>query len=173
MTNVHFMNIRVYKLLGLGLLPALAAAPLNAQSTSPMTETWGQLAILGLSGGEVLIGGAVIVILFSIPIILVSIQLCFRQEREKMLQETIRSMIEKGTPIPPELFTRAGAGGNSGMLLGPRHDLRNGLLLIGVGIGTVIVGYPCGWIIFCLGLAFVVASLFERKDKSDGQPPKI
>jgi hypothetical protein len=162
------MNIRFCKLLGLGLLEALAELPLNARSSSPITQTWGQLAILGIDGSEMLIAAVVVVVLCSIPIILVSIQLSFRQEREKMLQETIRSMIEKGTPIPPELFTRAGAGGNSGT----RHDLRNGLLLLGVGVGTLIVGYMCGWIIFCLGVAFVVASLFEKKNKSDGQPPK-
>ncbi|MGO8698903.1 MAG: DUF6249 domain-containing protein [Limisphaerales bacterium] len=178
------MNYRVNKFRSAALLVAFAAAPLHAQSHSAIAGTSAPLAVISLTGGDVLFSAAVTLMLCGIPIILISIQLCFRHQREKMLHETIRSMIEKGVPIPPELFTKAEGGADAhshlprsetdlGMRLGRPHDLRNGILLLGIGFGTAIVGYTIGWIIVFLGLAFVVASMFEKKDKNDGQPPKV
>jgi hypothetical protein len=167
------MNYRANKLRTAALLLAFAAAPLHAQSHSAIAGTSAQLAVIGLSTGEILISAAVTLMLCSIPIILISIQRFFSQQREKMLQETIRSMVEKGVPIPPELFTRTGGSADLGMRLGRHNDLRNGILMLGIGFGTVIVGYTIGWIAVFLGVAFVVASMFEKKDKNDGQPPKV
>jgi hypothetical protein len=163
------MNKRANKFRNAALLLAFAAAP----SQSATAGTSAPLAVMGLSGFEVLISAAITVMFCSIPIILFIIQLCSRQQREKMLHETIRSMVEKGVPIPPELFAKAGGGADLGMRLGRHNDLRNGILMLGIGFGTVIAGYTIGWIVVFLGLAFVVASMFEKKDRNDGQPPKV
>ena len=110
----------------------------------------------------------------SIPIVVVALVLYFRHRKNKMLHETVRAMVEKGVPIPPEMFKHE--ENESPLFAGgakrPRNDFRKGLILAGVGIGVVIVAGKAGWIVLFMGIAFLVASLFE-KDKSDGQPPNI
>lgn len=166
------MKNRFNKFRGMILLLPLVAGPLQAQTNSASAATSGHLSLMGLSGGESMIGLAAVIIGCSIPIIVVSLQLYFRHQRNKMLHETIRSMVDKGTPIPPELFTNATNGADSWPRRGPHRDLRYGLLCLGVGIGILITGYPSGWIVLLVGVAFVLASILEKRDKGDRQPPK-
>jgi hypothetical protein len=44
--------------------------------------------------------------------------------------------------------------------------------MTGIGIGMILfIGKP-GWIVLFLGIAFLAASFFEKKNNNDGQPPK-
>ena len=92
-----------------------------------------------------------------------------RSRRARMLHETLRLMIEKGQPIPPELlkfpdgFRRA------------RNDLRNGLILmsVGVGLGVLLLAqadgdWPIALIPLLMGVAFLVARKLEPNP--NGQP---
>jgi hypothetical protein len=108
----------------------------------------------------------------SIPIVIVGLQLYFRHRKNMVLHETLRTM-EKGVPIPPEMFQKTEhepmAGGQTRC---PRNDFRKGLLMTGIGIGMILfIGKP-GWIVLFLGIAFLAASFFEKKNNNDGQPPK-
>jgi hypothetical protein len=107
----------------------------------------------------------------SIPMVIIGLLLYFRHRKNKMLHETVRAMVEKGVPIPPEMF-KTGTESMEGCRTGrPRNDLRKGLILLGTGIGVVFLAGKVGYIILFLGVAFVVASFFE--EKSDNQPPKL
>lgn len=107
----------------------------------------------------------------SIPIVIVGLALYFRHRKNKMLHETVRTMVDKGVPIPPEMFkSDENASPFAGGTKCPRNDFRKGLILLGVGLGVVILAGKVGYIILFLGAAFVVASLFEKK--GDNQPPK-
>lgn len=107
----------------------------------------------------------------SIPVVIVGLLLYFRHRRNKMLHETVRTMVEKGVPIPPEMFKNTGTECTESDRTGrPRNDLRKGLILLGIGIGVVILTGKAGYIVLFLGVAFVVASFFEGK--SGNQPPK-
>lgn len=87
-----------------------------------------------------------------------------RYRKNKMLHETLRAMIDKGAPIPPELFKDSKR---------PRNDFRTGLILIGIGAGLAIFNNNrAGFIVLFMGAAFLAASFFERKSKNDQQPPK-
>ncbi len=109
----------------------------------------------------------------SIPIVVVTVALYFRHRKNKMLHETVRAMVDKGVPIPPELFKTPGNDAmDDGQPNRPRKDLRTGLILTCIGIGIVLfIGRP-GWIILFLGVAFLLIASFERKNKNDQQPPK-
>jgi hypothetical protein len=111
----------------------------------------------------------------SIPMVIVGLLLYFRHRRNKMLHETLRAMVDKGVPIPPELFQKTGDGFmEQGKSDGkhPRNDLKTGLILTGIGIGIVLfIGKP-GWIVLFLGGAFLVIASLDKKDKNNDQPPK-
>ena len=111
----------------------------------------------------------------SVPIVVVGLALYFRHRKNIMLHETLRTMVEKGVPIPPEMLQKTERGfmdhDKSGRKQ-PRNDLRTGLMLTGMGIGIVLfIGKP-GLIILSLGVAFLVIALLEKKDRSNDQPPK-
>ena len=109
----------------------------------------------------------------SIPIVIVALSLYFCHRKQKMLHETVRAMVEKGVPIPPEMFKNAGsASAEERCARHSRGDLRKGVILTCVGIGIVfLVGKP-GWIVLFLGVAFLVIASFEKKNKNDNQPPQ-
>jgi hypothetical protein len=109
----------------------------------------------------------------SIPIVIVGLQLYFRHRQNIVLHETLRTMVDKGVPIPPEMFKKTERECmEHDKPRRPRNDLRNGLVFLGMGIGIVMVAGKAGYIILFMGVAFVVASLLEKKDKNDAQPPK-
>lgn len=111
----------------------------------------------------------------SIPIVIVGLLLYFRHRKNIMLHETLRTMVEKGVPIPPEMFQKTDRGFMDQDKTGrkqPRNDLRSGLMLTGMGIGIVLfIGKP-GLIILSLGVAFLVIALLEKKDRNIDQPPQ-
>jgi len=119
----------------------------------------------------------------SIPIVIVTAVCYFNHRKTKMLHETVRAMVEKGVPIPPELFAKSGGdwqpncppGGNPFQTVfpsQPRNDLRTGLILTGLGIGlTIFIGSP-GAIVLFLGVAFVFVGIFEKKKSGPDQTAK-
>lgn len=106
----------------------------------------------------------------SIPIVIVGLVFYYQHRKNQMLHETVRAMVEKGVPVPPEMFKHAG-GDNR--VKRPRNDLRTGLLLIGLGVGTAIfMNNKAGFVVLLLGLAFLAASFLEKNNKNNQQPPK-
>ena len=104
----------------------------------------------------------------SVPIVIVSLLFYFRHRKNQMLHETIRAMVEKGVPIPPEMFKTVDNAPKQ-----PRNDMRTGLILIGIGSGLAFLGTSgAGFIVLFLGAAFLIASFFEKKKPNDEQPPK-
>jgi len=109
----------------------------------------------------------------SIPIVIVGLQLYFRHRKNIVLHETLRTMVDKGVPIPPEMFNKT-----EHKFMGhdkpsrPRCDLRRGIILTGMGVGIVLFIGKSGCIILFLGVAFLVIALLEKKDDNNDQPPK-
>ncbi|MFH1807844.1 MAG: DUF6249 domain-containing protein [Pseudomonadota bacterium] len=83
-------------------------------SSPAATETWGVEVIVPVA------------FLFCVGFIVASV-LFFRFRRHRLIQETLRLMVEKGRDIPPELLVP---------VTPPRSDLRRGILLISVGVGV-------------------------------------
>lgn len=101
-----------------------------------------------------------------VPIAIVSIIFYFRHRRLKMHHETMRAMIEKGMPIPPEMA----AGARGDLLLGSsdvrpgRSDVRSGLILIAVGAGLLMIAGKVGWILVFIGAARLVLWLIDSRN---------
>jgi hypothetical protein len=181
-----------FKILFVAILFGITASPLRAQtnaesgtnstfavsptSNTPMAVQGSDLHNFGENLTQtiaVLIPIVAIVMSCSLVIIIIGLKLYFRHRKNKMLHETVRMMVDKGVPIPPEMFRKAE---NESMeqdnIKRPRNDLRMGLILTGIGIGIVLfIGKP-GWIVLFLGVAFLVIASLDKKNKSDDQPPK-
>lgn len=115
-----------------------------------------------------------ILMVFGMPIAIVGMFFYFRHRKTRMLHETLRAMVEKGIPIPPELFSGPPNVRGTNLPMPPiihreKKDLRNGVILIGVGAGVTAVAGKAGLIILFIGVAMVVVGLIEKKDKSN--PP--
>jgi len=115
--------------------------------------------IVGVFGG-----GTVIVGLF----------LYFRYRRNKMLHETLRAMVDKGVPIPPELLGAPQQNTPPRIRSGVRNDFLIGLVLVAVGLGlSMLLEGPArkfGFIPLFIGVAFLISWKVEQKKKD--QPGK-
>ncbi|MDQ6630331.1 MAG: DUF6249 domain-containing protein [Verrucomicrobiota bacterium] len=117
-------------------------------------------------------GTAVVVIIatFGFPVVIVGLSAYFRSRKDKMLHETLRQMIEKGVPIPPELLKPS----ESIRKDRPRSDLRSGLVLIAVGIGLMMMlsaqHKGVGSIPLLIGVAFLIVWKIEQNKPA--QPEK-
>ncbi|HVU08836.1 MAG TPA: DUF6249 domain-containing protein [Verrucomicrobiae bacterium] len=184
------MKLNFNKLLVTALFIGLAIAPLCAQTNTGIeTNTDATTTVehtpfanppaFHFSGNDlkqtlaVMIPIIAIVMGCSIPIVIVGLQLYFRHRKNKMLHETIQTMVEKGAPIPPELFSQTDTD-SLGLVRPrrPRNDLRIGLISIGIGAGLLITAVKAGFIVLFMGIAFVISGLLQ-KNKDDAQPPKV
>ena len=99
---------------------------------------------------------------FSCVFGVVALVVGLRFKKQKMLHETIRSMIEKGVAIPPELLQPHDAPKR------PRSDLRRGLVFASIGIALSIwagmdkdIPLAVGLIPLLMGIAFLVTWKIE------------
>jgi hypothetical protein len=120
----------------------------------------------GREGGIDVVGIVGVVFGCIVPIAIVAIVFSFRHRRLRMHHETIRAMIDKGLPIPPEMA----AGTRSDTLAGStdprpgRNDFRGGLILIAVGSALLMIAGKVGWILVFIGAARLVIWLVEDRN---------
>ncbi|PZR74144.1 MAG: hypothetical protein DLM52_09865 [Chthoniobacterales bacterium] len=79
---------------------------------------------------------------FGFPVAIVAVIMFSSWAKARSLHRTVRMMVEKGQPVPPELFTTPGAGAP----IRPWYDLRRGIVLLSVGFGLMMFfGLTAGW----------------------------
>ena len=91
-----------------------------------------------------------------------------KMARRKLTHETIRLMIEKGQPIPPELFLDPKK---------PHNDLRTGVVLIAVGIGIMAFYHAShidnvstlGLIPLLMGIGYIVVWKIQGSEKNNNK----
>ena len=122
---------------------------------------------------------------FIMIIAIVAIVHYFKHRRNKMTQETMLALIEKGVPITPELLAQLRIMPSGYSKLGQQpgqsrnRRLLPGLILTGVGAALLMTNPggnlgagKAGWIVLFMGVAFLIVWLVERKDRNNNQPPK-
>jgi hypothetical protein len=104
-------------------------------------------------------------IVFGLPIAIVALVQTFRLRRQKLAHETMRLMIEKGLPVPPDLINPPPPAKP------PRSDLRRGLVWLALGGGLMIllkkVGdepglWALGLIPALIGVAYLLCGIIGR-----------
>jgi hypothetical protein len=98
-------------------------------------------------GGDVIPHGVFPIVAISIlgvfgfPVAIVAVIMFSSWAKSRSLQRTVRMMVEKGQPVPPELFAAP-----AGAPLRPWYDLRRGIVLLSVGTGLMLFfGLTAGW----------------------------
>jgi Domain of unknown function (DUF6249) len=78
---------------------------------------------------------------FGFPVAIVAVIMFSSWAKSRSLHRTVRMMVEKGQPVPPELFAAP-----AGAPLRPWYDLRRGIVLLAVGVGVLMFfGISAGW----------------------------
>ena len=76
--------------------------------------------------------GIIFTTLFGAPVMIVAAIMFFSYLKSRSLHRTVREMVEKGQPVPPELFATPGTR------IRTRSDLRRGVILVTIGVGLII-----------------------------------
>jgi hypothetical protein len=121
----------------------------------------------------------ILLIVFACPVVIVGLVAYFRARKQKQLHDTLRLMIEKGVPIPPELLRppiTAGAASEADNDDDPRTALRQGLFLIALGLGICLWlwikssdSWGLGFIPLLIGLSFLAEWRLERAKPSNSK----
>ena len=93
----------------------------------------------------------------------------FRQQRNKMMQETVRLMLEKGAPVTPEIITALKSKDRARSGVDPFGYLAWGLILVAVGSGLLMMCVRAGWIVILIGAAYLIFWVVERLSSRNGQ----
>lgn len=105
------------------------------------------------------------VIVFLTGLVIVCGFIYYRFRKARLLHETIRIMVEKGAPIPPELLIPP---------VKKKSDFRSGILLIAVGTGlsiflrasTLQICWSVGLFLIIIGLGYLLVWGIEQRRRS-------
>ena len=113
-----------------------------------------------------LIGLVAVILIFGTPVIIVLAVLRHRAQRQRLVNEMVLKLAERGQPIPPEAFMEPAKR---------KSDLRSAFSLVGAGLGLMgffwftggTEGMGIGLIPLMIGLGQLVSWKIEqgRKDK--------
>jgi hypothetical protein len=132
-------------------------------------------------GIAVAIVSVVLTALFGTPVLIVAAIMLFSYLKSRSLHRTVREMVAKGQPVPPELFMTPGTRVKT------RSDLRRGVILVILGVGLMVFFGALGnwessgpWVIglipFFIGAAYLVLGRLEGtrnqvETRRDNTPP--
>lgn len=112
---------------------------------------------------------------FIMVVLIVVVPAWLKSRERKEMQETLRSAIEKGQPLPPEVI-EALSRDNIKVPATAAKDIRVGMILLSVSIGIALMGYFIGFaqdhatypmigmamVPGMIGIAFIVLSFFNK-----------
>jgi hypothetical protein len=137
--------------------------PVDIDVNMPGLPNPGGFGKSGIPISAVIISVVAILTPFVFLAVCVGFFLYFKFRRNRMLHETIRQMIDKGVPIPPELLAPPAAAVRRKV----RSDLRNGLVMLAIGLGLAVIHFRAGGVLMFVGAAFLIIWYVEKKTAPD------
>jgi hypothetical protein len=122
----------------------------------------------GMSGESfmgLLIGLVAVILIFGTPIIIALAAFRNRVNKQKLINELVLKLADKGKPIPPELFVPP---------VRQKSDLRRGIIWAAAGLGVMMFGslagendlIGIGCIPLMVGAGFALAAWLENKQNT-------
>ncbi len=114
---------------------------------------------------------------FGTPILIVALIMYFGFSKSRARHRTIRMMVEKGQPVPPELLAPPPPA------VRQRSDMRRGVVMVMIGTGLMVFlgavndwdggAWAVGIIPFLIGVGYLLVWKLEGggKAKADNPPP--
>lgn len=110
---------------------------------------------------------------FGAPVVVIGLVIFFSWLKSRSLHRTVREMVAKGHPVPPELFAVPGTPAKA------RSDLRRGVVFICIGIGVMVFfaavsdsgAWALGMIPLMIGAGYLLVWKLEGPKKDHNQPP--
>jgi hypothetical protein len=120
--------------------------------------------------------GIIVMTVFGAPVLIVAVIMYFGFSKSRMQHRTIRMLVEKGQPVPPELLAPPTPA------VRQRSDMRRGIVLFMVGVGLLIFlgavndwengAWAIGLIPALIGLGYLMVWKLEGgKRRADNPPP--
>lgn len=120
--------------------------------------------------------GIIVLTVFGAPVLIVAVIMYFGFSKGRLQHRTIRMLVEKGQPVPPELLAPPAPA------VRQRSDMRRGVVLLMVGIGLVVFfgavndwengAWAIGIIPFLIGAGYLMVWKLEGgKTRPDNPPP--
>ena len=114
---------------------------------------------------EALVPLVAVIMVFGMPIVIVLAVLRYRANRQRLINEMVLKLADKGQPIPPELFLEPGKKRKS--------EVSSGLSQIGAGVGLMgffwfvdaTEGMGIGFIPLMIGVGQLIAWKIEQNRK--------
>ena len=125
--------------------------------------------------------GIIFSTLFGTPVLIVAAIMFFSYLKSRSLHRTVRTMVEKGEPVPAALFAQP-------PVIRARSDMRRGVVLVMVGIGLMVFfgavndweggGWAIGIIPFLIGAGYLLVWKLEGHkpngfNTSTDNPPRV
>ena len=111
--------------------------------------------------------------IFGAPVLIVAVILYFGFSKTRMKHRTIRMLVEKGQPVPPELLAPPTP------TVRQRSDMRRGVVLLMVGLGVMLFlgavndweggAWALGIIPFLIGAGYLL--VWRLDSRKDNPPP--
>ena len=116
--------------------------------------------------------GIIFVTLFGAPVLVVAAIMFFSYLKSRSLHRTVRTMVEKGEPVPAALFAPP-------PVVRARSDMRRGIVLVMVGLGVMLFlaavndweggAWAFGIIPFLIGAGYLL--VWKLEGPKDKVPP--
>lgn len=141
---------------------------LDAETATLKIEGLDKLGDISSSHGfsfiEALVPLTAVILIFGTPIIIVLAVLRYRANRQRLINEMVLKLADKGQPIPPEVFLEP---------VKRKSELRSALSLIGAGLGLMGFfyfvdaheGIGIGLIPLMIGIGQLVSWAIEQRRK--------
>lgn len=117
---------------------------------------------------EVLVAMTGMLASFGLPLLVIAAILVYKHKRNRLQQETVLRLAEKGLPVPPELLRPPES----------TPSPKGGLILVALGIAISLFfwerGQPwsIGLIPGLMGVALLVAWKIDSRSSGRGAPPR-
>lgn len=115
--------------------------------------------------------GIIFTTLFGAPVLIVGLIMFFSYWKARSLHRTVRMMVERGQPVPPELFVENRTPARA------RNDMRKGVVLLMIGLGLIIFfGVVADWDdgVWAIGMIpFLMGAGYLTVWKLEGNKPAL
>ena len=116
------------------------------------------------------------IVVFSVPVLIVWIVHHYDDRAKEQFHATLLKLIESGQELSPEVLENIPGFKGEKIKEKDQNDVRNGFILIGVGIGIALLGniglgeqavFGAGLLVLSIGVGILAYGIYSKNKKGD------